>query len=168
MIKRIKTLISAKNLSASQFADLLGVQRSNISHILSGRNKPSLDFILRIVEVYPSVNLEWLLKGQGEMLVGIEKKAKEIPVQLDFALDTELNQELSTPIHLFAEEEEEEKDDLENARHSELKKPAQNVSAVEDEESAVYQSLVRGNRSEVEQIVLLNKDGSFKIYTSGK
>jgi transcriptional regulator with XRE-family HTH domain len=166
MIKRIKTLISAKNLSASQFADLLGVQRSNISHILSGRNKPSLDFILRIVEVYPSVNLEWLLKGQGEMLVGIEKKAKEIPTQLDFALDTELNQEHSTPIHLFAEEE--EKDDLENARHSALKKSAQNVSAAEDEEPAVYPSIARGNKSEVEQIVLLNRDGSFKIYTSGK
>ncbi len=61
MIKRIKSLISVKNLTASQFADLLGVQRSNISHILSGRNKPSLDFILKVSEHFPAVSLEWLI-----------------------------------------------------------------------------------------------------------
>ncbi len=58
-----------KNVSPIQFASSLGVQRSGISHILSGRNKPSLDFILKILETFPDVNEKWLLKGEGEMLM---------------------------------------------------------------------------------------------------
>lgn len=54
------------NLNASEFADKVNVQRSGLSHIFSGRNKPSLDLILKIVEKFPDVNLEWLLMGKGE------------------------------------------------------------------------------------------------------
>jgi transcriptional regulator with XRE-family HTH domain len=46
-------------LNASAFADKIGVQRSSLSHLLSGRNKPSLDFILKIVDVFPDVDLYW-------------------------------------------------------------------------------------------------------------
>lgn len=52
--------------SASSFAEKIGVQRSSISHILSGRNKPSLDFILKILSAYPEVDLYWLFNGKGE------------------------------------------------------------------------------------------------------
>ena len=52
-------------LSASMFADKIGVQRSSISHILSGRNKPSLDFILKITGEFQDVDIHWLLNGKG-------------------------------------------------------------------------------------------------------
>lgn len=52
-------------LSASTFADKIGVQRSSISHILSGRNKPSLDFILKVTSEFKDVDIEWLLNGKG-------------------------------------------------------------------------------------------------------
>ena len=52
-------------LSASLFADKIGVQRSSISHILSGRNKPSLDFILKITTEFEDVDLQWLINGVG-------------------------------------------------------------------------------------------------------
>ncbi len=68
MIERIKLLLSVKNLSPAQLALEIGVQRSGISHILSGRNKPSLDFIMKILESYPEINESWLLMGNGEML----------------------------------------------------------------------------------------------------
>lgn len=55
-------------MSASQFADEIGVQRSSVSHVMSGRNKPSLDFITRIVNMYPEIDSVWLLTGKGEML----------------------------------------------------------------------------------------------------
>jgi plasmid maintenance system antidote protein VapI len=51
-------------LNASAFADKIGVQRSSLSHLLSGRNKPSLDFILKIVDVFPDVDLYWILNGR--------------------------------------------------------------------------------------------------------
>lgn len=52
-------------LSASAFADRIGVQRSSISHIISGRNKPSLDFVLKITQEFKDVDLYWLLNGKG-------------------------------------------------------------------------------------------------------
>ncbi len=55
------------NISATRFADEIGVQRSSISHILSGRNKPSYDFIVKVLEKYPSLDPLWLLTGKGEM-----------------------------------------------------------------------------------------------------
>ncbi|MFV0541123.1 MAG: helix-turn-helix domain-containing protein [Aestuariibaculum sp.] len=63
--KRLQTIIDYYGESASSFAENIGVQRSSISHILSGRNKPSLDFILKILSTYPEVELYWLLNGKG-------------------------------------------------------------------------------------------------------
>ncbi len=63
--ERIKKILEHHQLTASLFADKIGVQRSSISHILSGRNKPSLDFILKITGEFPDVDIYWLLNGKG-------------------------------------------------------------------------------------------------------
>jgi transcriptional regulator with XRE-family HTH domain len=60
---RIKLIIKANNESPSSFADNIGIKRSNLSHVLSGRNKPSLDFLSKILNSYPSVNASWLVTG---------------------------------------------------------------------------------------------------------
>ena len=62
---RIKKVMEYHQLSASLFADKIGVQRSSISHILSGRNKPSLDFILKITSAFSDIDIHWLLNGKG-------------------------------------------------------------------------------------------------------
>ncbi len=62
---RLERILAHYELSASAFADAIGVQRSSISHLLNGRNKPSLDFVLKVVQKYPEVNLYWLLNGKG-------------------------------------------------------------------------------------------------------
>ena len=62
---RLKKVIDFHQLTASMFADKIGVQRSSISHILSGRNKPSLDFVLKVLEEFKEVELYWLLNGKG-------------------------------------------------------------------------------------------------------
>ncbi|MCH7524064.1 MAG: helix-turn-helix transcriptional regulator, partial [Bacteroidetes bacterium] len=62
--------------SASSFAEKIGVQRSSISHILSGRNKPSLDFILKVLSSYPEVELYWLLNGKGIFPVQEQERTK--------------------------------------------------------------------------------------------
>lgn len=64
--KRLQKVIDFYSESASSFAEKIGVQRSSISHILSGRNKPSLDFVLKILSTYPDVELYWLLNGKGK------------------------------------------------------------------------------------------------------
>ena len=62
---RLEQLMAHYELTAAAFAERIDVQRSGISHILSGRNKPSLDFVLKVVRAFPEVDLYWLLNGKG-------------------------------------------------------------------------------------------------------
>jgi transcriptional regulator with XRE-family HTH domain len=68
IIIRIKKLISENELNAASFAEKIGVQRSGISHILSGRNKPSLEFLSKIQTTFDEVEFDWLLLGKDRNL----------------------------------------------------------------------------------------------------
>ena len=74
IVERIGKIIEENNLSASSFAKMIGVQRSSISHILSGRNNPSLDLLLKIHNAFNYISLEWLILGHNSM----EKTLEEI------------------------------------------------------------------------------------------
>lgn len=69
MKDRIAHIIRAKNLTAAEFAIRLGIQPSNISHLLSGRNNPSLDFVRKLKDTFPEYNLDWIVMGKGPMTV---------------------------------------------------------------------------------------------------
>ncbi len=87
--KRLQEIIDFYSLSASSFADKIGVQRSSISHILSGRNKPSLDFVMKILSSFPEVDLYWLLNGKGSFpkLIESEPKNSNETIKEDASLD---------------------------------------------------------------------------------
>lgn len=76
MKDRLRQIINYTGLKQTEFADKLKVQRSNISHFLSGRNKPRVDFLEKLKQAYPEINLEWFIMGTGEMLIK-EEKPKE-------------------------------------------------------------------------------------------
>jgi transcriptional regulator with XRE-family HTH domain len=61
--KRLLYILESNDLSASQFATKIGVQRSSVSHVLSGRNKPSLDFLIKISDSFENISIDWLVKG---------------------------------------------------------------------------------------------------------
>ena len=73
IIERLEKILRHYELSASVFADKINVQRSSLSHLLNGRNKPSLDFILKVDHAFPEVDLYWLLYGRGVFPSQIEK-----------------------------------------------------------------------------------------------
>ena len=77
---RLKKILAYYGFSAAAFADKIGVQRSSISHLLSGRNKPSLEFVLKVVQSFPEVNLYWLLNGKGSF-PSSTSTTENIPVQ---------------------------------------------------------------------------------------
>lgn len=93
MKDRIKQYIEYKGISAGELAVILEVQRSNISHILNGRNKPGAALIEKLLLVFPDLNARWLLTGKGIM----NEDAAEITA------------EISTPLPLFTEKKPEEK-----------------------------------------------------------
>jgi plasmid maintenance system antidote protein VapI len=68
MEDRLNKLMSHFKITPAQLADSIGVQRSSISHILSGRNKPSYDFLIKILKKYNDISAEWLLLNEGNML----------------------------------------------------------------------------------------------------
>jgi len=67
MIERIKQIITAKQMTASGFADVVGVPRSTISHVLSGRNNPSLELVQKILDAFPDIRTQWLIRSEGNM-----------------------------------------------------------------------------------------------------
>jgi transcriptional regulator with XRE-family HTH domain len=76
MQERIQQIIDSEGITAAEFADSIGVQRSNVSHVLNGRNNPGFSFIQKILESYPNVNSRWLLTGSGSIYESGAKKEK--------------------------------------------------------------------------------------------
>lgn len=87
MVDRINVLLKAKNITARQFAEEIGIQPSGISHILSGRNNPSLDFVMKVMKRWPEININWLMFGKGEMYVDRSdagtSEAAEMPLRYE-------------------------------------------------------------------------------------
>jgi len=76
--KRLQKILKEYGLTATAFAEEIDFNRSTISHLLSGRNKPSLEFVLKVVERFPDVNLYWLLNGKGNFPASASTSEKEI------------------------------------------------------------------------------------------
>ena len=89
IIDRIKRIISDNNLTNSSFADKIGVPRSSISHILSGRNNPSLDLIIKITESFSEISADFLLSGKT--LTPIDTDIKKNSVNKNLTLFPELD-----------------------------------------------------------------------------
>ncbi|WP_296682661.1 helix-turn-helix transcriptional regulator [Flavobacterium sp.] len=139
-VKRLEILLEYYNLNASSFADKIGVQRSSLSHLLSGRNKPSLDFILKILEVFPEVDLYWILNGKGSFpkTIGNNNVIKTPPAILN-----------SEPIsgNLFS-----------TIPEAKTTTPTVEVKKIDQ--------LPQSISNEVEKIVFFYKDGTFKEFKS--
>ena len=79
---RIAHIIRSKNLTAAEFALRLGVQPSNVSHLIAGRNNPSLEFVKKLKETFPEYNLDWIVLGKGPITLSeplVEQQAAVVP-----------------------------------------------------------------------------------------
>lgn len=147
-IKRLEYLLDYYSLSASGFADKIGVQRSSLSHLLSGRNKPSLDFVMKINEIFKDVDLYWILNGEGnflksENLISNFKNKIESKQQTDFT--TNKNKIVE---NLFSENK---TDPIENAVFTNKNFENQNTAP----------SSIEKKTLEIERIVIFYKNGCF-------
>ncbi|MFT5103054.1 MAG: plasmid maintenance system antidote protein VapI [Candidatus Latescibacterota bacterium] len=70
--KRLEKILSHYSLTATAFSEEINFNRSTISHLLSGRNKPSLEFVMKVVKHFPEVELYWLLNGKGSFPIAEE------------------------------------------------------------------------------------------------
>lgn len=146
-IKRLEFLLEHFGESASSFADKVGVQRSSISHLLSGRNKPSLDFILKINQLYPEVNLYWLIEGTTPFLKNEEPKPTSKIIEQPPTLFSEngSSQELAS-----------------NETENEIQV---DVAPIEFKTAASNKArTTQSNNKPIEKIVFFYNDGTFYAY----
>lgn len=153
-VKRLETIFDYYGLTASSFADKINVQRSSISHLLSGRNKPSLDFILKVMDQFPDVELLWLLNGKGNFPKGENFNNEKVDM---------------SPIHKIENEHELNSPDLFSTSNPSSEKVK--TSVFESDSTNLSNSEVLNNSintyfnsSIIEQIVIFYKDGTFKTY----
>ncbi|KUJ62939.1 DNA-binding protein [Flavobacteriaceae bacterium CRH] len=148
-VKRLEIILDYYTLNASSFADKIGVQRSSMSHLLSGRNKPSLDFVMKIMEVFPDVDLYWILNGKGTF----PKSEETIISKVEEILDIE---KYSVPIP-----------SNENIVSSDLFSEVNDLKNESSETTKSYEpknSNFSPDESEIEKIVFFYKNGTFKVY----
>jgi len=92
--ERLKKVLDYYHISAAAFADAINVQRSSISHLLSGRNRPSLDFVLKVLDKYDTVDLYWLMNGKGSFP---KKQGGSAPTQTGKEKIKEIDQTVISP-----------------------------------------------------------------------
>lgn len=136
-IKRLELILDYYSLSASAFADKINVQRSSLSHLLSGRNKPSLDFILKINEEFPEVDLNWILKGEGHFPKDENTPTPTIAPEIPKRIESKEEDLFSTEIE---------------------------VPKVQSQNENIEQPSFPENKNEIDRIVIFFKNGTFKNY----
>lgn len=141
--KRILEILEKSGLTPSEFADKIEVQRSAISHIVSGRNKPSLEFLIKIKKVFPEIDTDWLVFGTEK-----EEELEEISPENE-------NMENSTGFHptLFDVDELDEK--VENSENLSEK--------LIQQESPIY-----SNSKKIKKIVFFYEDGTFDDFSQNQ
>ena len=150
MKNRIKKVMDESGLSASKFADKIGVPRSGLSHVLSGRNKPSLDYVLKVLNAFPKVDPNWLLLGRESAIENVIKE--EVNEELvNSNSTTKINDSLAM---------------LNTKMEGQVDKMLGSITKVPSEGSklsAEAKSLSKSN-SKVSRIVFFYNDGSFEEY----
>ncbi|WP_312824589.1 helix-turn-helix transcriptional regulator [Epilithonimonas sp.] len=165
---RITKVIEYSKLSPAEFAEEINVQRSSISHIISGRNKPSLDFITKIKTAFPDIEWDWLINGQGEMLISekviepiveekpeiVEKKKSSLPDL--FSLINDEN---------FGLTESEDKLEKTKPRESNISRPMTDKNILNDSQPLENIDKKQENSSKkIKRIVFFFQDGTFETY----
>ncbi|KMQ72625.1 helix-turn-helix domain-containing protein [Chryseobacterium koreense] len=164
--ERIAKVLEYSGLSPSEFADEIDVQRSNISHITSGRNKPSLDFLIKLKDRFPELQWDWLIYGKGEMIqdkvdTPVVEKPKTTSLPDLFSLIADDN---------FGITESEDRIANEPPRESEIPLPTSTNEKIFDSQRLAVEEKIsspqhtNNQSSKIKRIVLFFDDGKFESF----
>jgi len=138
MNNRLKQFLAAENITQAQFADNINVVRASVSHVLSGRNNPSFDFIKAMMAKYPRMNIDWLIFGKGKMYKDAEAPSEDLLFPI-------MEPEYDTRLQDLAEED--------------FKASEQTSSAI-DTLNDTIQPIIKQRK--VSKIIILFDDGTFQ------
>ena len=139
---RLAHILRAKNLTATKFAELMGIQPSNVSHLLNGRNKPSLEFLTKLKEVFPEYSFDWIIMGKKPITINEPSPVTSEDQQIKFEEEPKLN------MLVFDEDD--------NVKTQEKQTITEKI--IVDQE---YK-----NDSKIDKIIVIYTDKSFEILSS--
>lgn len=141
---RIAHIIRAKNLTATQFAEMMQIQPSNVSHLLSGRNKPSLDFLIKLKDVFPEYSFDWIILGKKP--ITLSERPQSVKEEVQNSNQFPMVETSSNLGDIFSVTEKSDQDTINNT-----------ITETKIEQS-----------KQVKQIVYIYDDNTFEIYSSNR
>ena len=160
MKERLVQLLDLEQLTPSKFADIIGVQRSSVSHVISGRNKPSFDFLQKTLKAFPGLNADWLMLGGGTMY---DQMGRDVSGNL-FATPSEPS-EASFPDDLFSEDQ----DSVQNVDSKEaFREPPASAKIdpipIPDTDKTSKVVLKEDSMRKIVQVMVIYDDDTFKSF----
>lgn len=142
---RIAHIIRSKNLTATQFAEMMQIQPSNVSHLLSGRNKPSLDFLIKLKDIFPEYSFDWIILGKKPITMSERQQSVKEEMLHDNVQFAAIESSALKIGNLMGTTEETDRNSID-----------------EIVETKIEQS------KQVKQIVYIYDDNTFEIYSSNR
>lgn len=149
MRERILELMSKLGMSPTQFANAIGASRTTIQHIISGRNDPSLKIITSIYETFPSVDIKWLLNGEGAAFTN-QSQISDFPL-----FDNNENQIFPTNTRIEVKNSNVEKQDS----------PKPSKQKTDNKKDTILNHTISDNKR-IREIVVFFEDGTFEKFSS--
>ena len=147
MKDRIKKLMEKENLTPAQFAEIVGIQRSAVSHLVTGRNQPSVDVIQKILNAFRTINSDWLILGVGSMYRG-EKQAYQ-PSLFEQIEENVEEKEVSAPLNIQKNVSEKIIKQAESVQKSEI--PVSDINSAQIKSKTVNKIIVYYSDSTYEE-----------------
>lgn len=163
MNDRIAKVIEYYKFSPSEFADEIEVPRSSISHITSGRNRPSLDFITKVKDKFPNLSWDWLIYGEGEMHTKPENK-KIAPSDLFSIIENENFGKEPSPTLSSYNEVEETPRELNIPNEDTKKTEIRDSQQLEFEPRKEELKTIDNQQNKIKKIILLYENGKFESF----
>jgi len=173
MEDRIKKFMEYKGITPSELADSIGVQRSNVTHVLHGRNNPSLPFIEKMLECFPELNAEWFMRGKGNM-INDHPKSKTLfdeildpgPVKIPSKVIVE-NPITELPIAENTDSNDQQQKTIEYQQTAIVDKDSKIVNQRNDERNTIQDQFFSAEKP-IERIIVFFTDQSFKVYNPSR
>jgi transcriptional regulator with XRE-family HTH domain len=155
--ERIAAVMRHYNLQAKDLADLCGVQRTAITHILNGRNRPSVGFLSQLSDAFPELNTRWLLHGRGHIFTNVTDQDSDRTHTADDLPTKPSTHGLDKPVHASVAS-------VPKQQHAVVTSVTDSHFNLQVESKTETSTTEQSTEKSIREIIIFYKDGTFKAY----
>jgi len=170
MKERLLQLLDLEQITPSKFADIIGVQRSSVSHVISGRNKPSFDFLQKTLKAFPGLNASWLMLGEGTMYEQMGRKVSgnlfDAPEDLPEDSIAVENEDTDAGNEQISQSQAPSNEDPVESQHAESPAESKDEAIPEATKEVLAQTSIQ--TKQVVQVMVFYEDDTFRTYSPAR